>query len=67
MKTELQPGVLVRFNIPVTQGDWLQNGVSGRVLQYCGNKLYYVKTFPEGRKLIVNEDNLVVSNETDGD
>lgn len=64
MKTEFTAGARVRFNIPdggLAEITDRKKSWDWKVPGYLGEGFYEVKTIPEGRLLIVREDEIVLA------
>ncbi len=52
MKAAFQPGTAVRFSIP--------DGARATITRYLQEGFYLIRTVPEGRELVVQEDDLIL-------
>ncbi len=52
MKAAFQPGTAVRFSIP--------DGERATITRYLQEGFYLVRTVPDGRELVVQEDDLIL-------
>ncbi len=59
MKAAFQPGTAVRFSIP--------DGTRATIMRYLQEGFYLIRTVPDGRELVVEEDDLILDGLTVGE